>query len=56
MAADVVLREPAEFASAVVAEEAGIPHVQVAVGLVEAHQMIIGSGRGRPRGMVAGAR
>ena len=38
---DVVLREPAEFASAVVADEAGIPHVQVAVGLVEAHEMIM---------------
>ncbi|MCD2189037.1 glycosyltransferase [Actinomycetospora soli] len=37
---DVVVREPAEFASAVAAEEAGVPHVQVAVGLVAAHRQI----------------
>lgn len=31
---DVVVREPAEFASAVVAEERGVAHVQVGIGLV----------------------
>jgi len=30
---DVILREPAEFASAVVAEEEGVAHVQVGIGL-----------------------
>ena len=30
---DLVLREPCEYASAVVAEEAGIPHAQVAISL-----------------------
>ncbi len=34
---DVVVREPAEFASAVVAEEVGVPHVQVGIGLVASH-------------------
>ena len=34
---DVVLREPAEFASAIVAEETGVPHVQVGIGLIESH-------------------
>lgn len=38
---DVVLREAGEFASAVVAEEAGVPHVQVDVGLIEAQQNIL---------------
>lgn len=37
---DVVVREPAEFASAVAAEEAGVPHVQVGVGLLAAHRQI----------------
>jgi UDP:flavonoid glycosyltransferase YjiC (YdhE family) len=35
---DVIVREPAEYASAIVAEEAGVRHVQVAIGLVAAHQ------------------
>ena len=34
---DVILREPAEFASVVVAEEEGVPHVQVGVGLAVSH-------------------
>jgi UDP:flavonoid glycosyltransferase YjiC (YdhE family) len=34
---DVIVREPAEWASAVVAEEAGVPHVQVAIGLMSTH-------------------
>lgn len=37
---DVIVREPAEFASAVAAEEAGVPHVQVGVGTIEAHRQI----------------
>jgi UDP:flavonoid glycosyltransferase YjiC (YdhE family) len=39
---DVIVREPAEFASAVVADEQDVPHVQVAVGLIAAHQQITG--------------
>jgi len=35
--ADVIVREPAEFASAVVAEEEGVPHVQIGIGLVATH-------------------
>src|SRR5829696_1703792 len=38
---DVVLREPAEFASAVVAEEMGVPHVQVGIGLVASHMHLM---------------
>jgi UDP:flavonoid glycosyltransferase YjiC (YdhE family) len=34
---DVILREPAEFASAVVAEENGVTHVQVGIGLASSH-------------------
>jgi UDP:flavonoid glycosyltransferase YjiC (YdhE family) len=34
---DVVVREPAEIASAVAAEEEGVAHVQVAIGLGVAH-------------------
>lgn len=34
---DVILREPAEFASAVVAEEEGVAHIQVGVGLAVSH-------------------
>lgn len=34
---DVILREPAEFASAVVAEEEGVAHVQVGIGLASSH-------------------
>lgn len=37
---DVIVREPAEFASAVVADEEGVPHVQVGIGLVSAHRQI----------------
>ena len=33
---DVVVREPAELASLVAAEEAGLPHVQVMIGMTEA--------------------
>jgi UDP:flavonoid glycosyltransferase YjiC (YdhE family) len=33
----VIAREPAEFASAIVAEEAGVPHVQIGIGLVSSH-------------------
>ena len=38
---DVILREPAEFASAVVAEETGVPHVQVGIGLVSSHRRLM---------------
>jgi UDP:flavonoid glycosyltransferase YjiC (YdhE family) len=38
---DMILREPAEFASAVVAEETGVPHVQVAAGLVSSHMELL---------------
>jgi UDP:flavonoid glycosyltransferase YjiC (YdhE family) len=38
---DVIVREPAEFASAVVAEEEGVPHVQVGIGLVSAQRQIM---------------
>ena len=38
---DVILREPAEFASAIVAEEIGIPHVQVGIGLVSSHRHLM---------------
>ena len=34
---DVIVREPAEFASAVVAEEQGVAHVQVGIGLAVSH-------------------
>jgi UDP:flavonoid glycosyltransferase YjiC (YdhE family) len=37
---DVVLREPAEFASAAVAEDAGVAHVQVAIGLIATQRQI----------------
>jgi Erythromycin biosynthesis protein CIII-like, N-terminal domain len=40
---DVILREPAEYASAVVADELGVPHVQVAAGLVSSHMEMIRS-------------
>ncbi|NMO92292.1 glycosyltransferase [Actinomycetospora sp. TBRC 11914] len=39
-APDVVVREPAEFASAVVADSEGVPSVQVGVGLIAAQQQI----------------
>jgi UDP:flavonoid glycosyltransferase YjiC (YdhE family) len=38
---DVIVREPAEFASAVVADEEGVPHVQVGIGLISAQQQIM---------------
>jgi len=38
---DVILREPAEIASAVVAEEEDLPHVQIGIGLVESHRRIM---------------
>ncbi|CAA9487637.1 MAG: Putative glycosyltransferase [uncultured Solirubrobacteraceae bacterium] len=38
---DVIVREPAEFASAVVAEEASVPHAQVAIGLVATQQQML---------------
>ena len=38
---DVIVREPAEFASAVVAEEEGVPHVQVGIGLISAQRQIM---------------
>lgn len=38
---DVIVREPAEFASAVVADEEGIPHVQVGIGLISAQRKIM---------------
>ncbi|MEJ2889306.1 glycosyltransferase [Actinomycetospora aeridis] len=38
---DVIVREPAEFASAVVADSDGVPHVQVGVGLVSAQRQIM---------------
>ncbi len=41
---EVVVREPAEFASAVVAEEEGLPHVQVGVGLISAQRQIMEMG------------
>lgn len=37
---DVVVRESGEFSSAVAAEEAGVPHVQVAVTLRSTHERI----------------
>lgn len=37
---DVVVREPAEFASALVADDRGVPYVQVGVGLLTAHRAI----------------
>jgi len=37
---DVILREPAEFASAVVAEEEGVAHVQVGIGLAVSHMQM----------------
>jgi len=38
---DLVVREPAELASYVAAEEAGIPHVQVAVGLTAFDELCV---------------
>ena len=38
---DVIVREPAEFASAIVAEEAGVAHVQVAIGLAVSHVQML---------------
>jgi UDP:flavonoid glycosyltransferase YjiC (YdhE family) len=38
---DVIVREPAEFASAVVADEEGVPHVQVGIGLISAQKQIM---------------
>jgi UDP:flavonoid glycosyltransferase YjiC (YdhE family) len=38
---DVIVREPAEFASAVVADEEGVPHVQVGIGLISAQRQIM---------------
>ncbi|HEY2222859.1 glycosyltransferase [Actinomycetospora sp.] len=37
---EVIVREPGEFASAVVADEEGIPHVQVGIGLISALRQI----------------
>ncbi len=37
---DVLLREPAEFASAAVAEDAGVAHVQVAIGLIATQRQL----------------
>lgn len=37
---DVVVREPAEFGSLAAAERAGVPHVQVAIGMVEMTRML----------------
>jgi hypothetical protein len=34
---DVIVREPAEFASAVIAEEEGVAHAQIGIGLAVAH-------------------
>lgn len=38
---DVIVREPNEYASALVAEEAGIPHARVAVGLAASEQLTL---------------
>ena len=38
---DAIVREPAEFASAVAADEAGVPHVQVGIGLISAQRQIM---------------
>ncbi|MFC5061947.1 glycosyltransferase [Actinomycetospora atypica] len=38
---DVIVREPAEVASAVVADEEGIPHVQVGIGLISSQRQIM---------------
>jgi len=40
---DVILREPAEIASAVVAEEEGVPHVRVGIGLAAVHAAMLAS-------------
>lgn len=38
---DLVVREPAEFASYIAADAAGIPHVQVAIGLSEFEELYL---------------
>jgi UDP:flavonoid glycosyltransferase YjiC (YdhE family) len=38
---DVIVREHAEFASLVAAEEAGVPHLQVGISLVATHMRIV---------------
>jgi UDP:flavonoid glycosyltransferase YjiC (YdhE family) len=38
---DVIVREHAEFASVVVAEEAGVPHLQVGISLVAMHIKVL---------------
>jgi UDP:flavonoid glycosyltransferase YjiC (YdhE family) len=40
---DVLVREPAEFGSLAVAERAGVPHVQVAIGMTEMSRLMIDS-------------
>ena len=42
---DVIVREPAEFASAIVAEEVGVPHVQVGIGLTVSHEQLTETAR-----------
>jgi UDP:flavonoid glycosyltransferase YjiC (YdhE family) len=37
---DLVVREPAEFASAIAGEDAGVPHVEVGIGLLSAREQI----------------
>jgi UDP:flavonoid glycosyltransferase YjiC (YdhE family) len=43
---DVVLRDPAEFGSAVAAELHGVPHARVAVGLASTEEMCLGIAAG----------
>src|SRR5918998_3253926 len=38
---DVVVREPAEFASAIAADEEDVPHVQVGIGLASSHAYLM---------------
>jgi hypothetical protein len=38
---DVIVRESAEFTSAIVAEEAGVPHAQVAISLIATHMKLL---------------
>lgn len=40
---DVLVREPAELGSLAAAERAGVPHVQVAIGMTEMSRLMIGS-------------
>ena len=39
---DIVVREPSEFASAIAADELGVPHVRVAIGLALVEQEALG--------------